>query len=43
MPVTLVEDQLRVLEPLGPDEPGIVVNADGPLEGVVETIIRRLP
>ena len=43
MPVTLVEDQLRVLEPLGPDEPGIVVNADGPLEGVVEAIIRRLP
>ncbi len=43
MPVSLVEDQLRVLEPLGPEEPGIAVNADEPLEVVVESIIRRLP
>lgn len=43
MPVSLVEDQLRVLEPLGPEEPGIVVNADAPLEVVVESIIGRLP
>jgi gluconokinase len=43
MPASLVEDQLRVLEPFGPDEPGIVVNADAPLEVVVESIIGRLP
>jgi len=43
MPVSLVEDQLSILEPLGPEEPGIVVNADEPLETVVESIIRRLP
>lgn len=43
MPVSLVEDQLKLLEPLGPDEPGIVANADGPLAGVVDTILRGLP
>jgi gluconokinase len=43
MPVSLVADQLSVLERLGPDEPGIVVNADGSLEAVVETIIGSLP
>jgi gluconokinase len=43
MPVSLVDDQLRVLEPLRPDEPGIVVNAAGSLAEVVDTIIGRLP
>jgi gluconokinase len=43
MPVSLVDDQLTVLEPLGPAEPGIVVNADGPLAEVVDAIVRRLP
>jgi gluconokinase len=43
MPASLVADQLRVLEPLGPDEPGIVVKADGSLENVVDTIIGSLP
>ena len=43
MPVSLVADQLGVLEPLGPDEPGIVVNADGLLESVVATVIGSLP
>ena len=43
MPVSLVDDQLKFLEPLGPDEPGMVVNADGPLAGVVDTILGRLP
>ena len=43
MPVSLVEDQLRVQEPFAPDEPGIVINADGPLEHVVDAIISTLP
>ena len=43
MPVSLVDDQLRVLEPFGPDEPGVVVNAEGPLESVVDTIVASLP
>jgi gluconokinase len=43
MPASLVEDQLKVLEPLGSDEPGIVVDASQPLETVVASIIARLP
>jgi gluconokinase len=43
LPVSLVDDQLMILEPLESDEPGIVVNADGPLEGVVDAIIRMMP
>jgi len=43
MPASLVEDQRRVLEPLGSDEPGVVVDASQPLETVVASIIGRLP
>jgi gluconokinase len=43
MPASLVEDQLKVLEPLGPDEPGFVVDASQPLQTVVATIVGRLP
>jgi gluconokinase len=43
MPASLVEDQLRVLEPLGSDEPGFVVDAGQPLQKVVAAIIGCLP
>jgi len=43
MPASLVEDQLTVMEPLGSDEPGVVVDAGQPLEAVVASIIGRLP
>jgi gluconokinase len=43
MPASLVENQSKVLEPLGSDEPGIVVDASQPLETVVASIIERLP
>jgi gluconokinase len=35
MPVSLLESQLATLEPLGPDEGGATVDANGPLEGVI--------
>ena len=43
MPASLVEDQLKVLEPLGSGEPGVVVDASQPLRTVVASIIGRLP
>jgi gluconokinase len=43
MPASLVEDQLKVLELLGSDEPGIVVDASQPLETVLASIIGRVP
>lgn len=39
MPVSLLESQLETLEPLGPDEPGVVVKADRPLAEVVDQIL----
>jgi gluconokinase len=43
MPVSLLASQLETLEPLGADEPGIVVSTRSPVEELVEEIIRRLP
>jgi gluconokinase len=43
MPVSLLASQLDTLEPLGADEPGIVVSTRSPVEELVEEIIRRLP
>jgi gluconokinase len=36
MPVALVESQFQALEPLAPDEPGLVVNAASTPEEIVE-------
>ncbi|TAJ99584.1 MAG: gluconokinase [Chloroflexota bacterium] len=43
MPVSLVADQLKVQEPLGADEPGVIVDAGQPPQAVVAAIISRLP
>lgn len=42
MPATLVDSQFADLEPLGPDEPGITVDATMPLEAIVEEIVDRV-
>ena len=42
MPPSLLPSQLAALEPLRPDEPGIVVPGDGPPAAVVEEALRRL-
>jgi gluconokinase len=42
MPVSLVDSQFDALEPLGPDEPGMVVDAGLPPEQIVETVAERL-
>ncbi len=42
MPVALVESQFRALEPLLPDEPGIVVDASLPLTEIVDTALSLL-
>lgn len=43
MPPSLLASQLATLEPLGPDEPGVVVGGDRPLEQVVDEVLDRLP
>jgi gluconokinase len=42
MPVTLVRSQLAALEPLRPQEHGLVVDATEPVDRVVETVVRWL-
>ena len=42
MPASLVESQLDTLEPLAPDEPGVVLEASRSLDDLVGTIIRSL-
>ncbi|GAC50305.1 gluconokinase [Gordonia aichiensis] len=42
MPATLVDSQFAALEPHGPDEPGITVDATLPLDGVVDEIVDRV-
>jgi gluconokinase len=42
MPASLLPSQLTTLEPLAPDEPGISVASDGPVESVVDEVVRRL-
>lgn len=41
-PAALLPSQLAELEPLGPDEPGCAVDADGPAAAVVEQVLRAL-
>ena len=42
MPASLLDSQLATLELLGPDEPGFVVEATGPLPIVVGAVLSRL-
>jgi gluconokinase len=42
MPATLLDSQLQTLEPLQPDEQGIVVSIEGSTEQQAEEILRRL-
>lgn len=42
MPASLLDSQLATLEPLEPDEPGIVLDAAQPPDDLVATIIARL-
>jgi gluconokinase len=42
MPLSLLDSQLATLEPLGADEPGRVIDADGPLDEVVGRILAWL-
>ena len=42
MPPSLLPSQLRTLEPLGPDEPGVVVPAQGTPEETVALALRLL-
>lgn len=42
MPVSLLTSQLESLEPLAPDEPGIVIPADRPVAALAEEINRSL-
>ncbi|MRX44439.1 gluconokinase [Agromyces kandeliae] len=42
MPAALLESQLATLERLAPGEPGIVVDADGPAERVVDSAAESL-
>ena len=42
MPPSLLGSQLDTLEPLGPDEPGIVVSGELPPEAIVDEIVTRL-
>jgi gluconokinase len=42
MPASLLDSQLATLEPLGPDEPGAEVRADGAPAAVVEEILAAL-
>ena len=39
MPISLLDSQLETLEPLEPDEPGMVVPADRPVAEVVDEIM----
>ena len=41
MPATLLTSQLRTLEPLEADEPGVAVGSDKPVEEVVEEFLAR--
>lgn len=43
MPPTLLESQLDTLEPLAPDEDGVLVDVTQPLDGVVRDVLDALP
>ncbi len=42
MPATLLDSQLETLEPLQPDERGMVIDIDVPLDDLVEGLVTRL-
>jgi carbohydrate kinase (thermoresistant glucokinase family) len=42
MPATLVDSQLETLEPLGPDEDGVVVDSEGGVEATAERALAAL-
>lgn len=39
MPASLLDSQLATLEPLGADEPGVVVDVDAPVEAIVANAV----
>jgi gluconokinase len=43
MPASLLDSQLADLEPLGPDEPGITVDASEPTERIVAAALASFP
>jgi gluconokinase len=43
MPPSLLDSQLDTLEPLGPDEPGAIIDAGGRAEAAVAQIVAILP
>lgn len=43
MPAALLQSQLALLEPPGPDEPHLTIDIGAPVEDVVERIIAALP
>ena len=43
MPSTLVASQFAILEPLGPDEDGVGVDATLPVDEIVAKAISRMP
>jgi gluconokinase len=43
MPASLLDSQFADLEPLTPDEPGLVVDVAAPPEEIVETVLRSQP
>ena len=42
MPPSMLAGQLATLEPLAPDEPGVVVSTDGSVDSIVEVILAWL-
>lgn len=42
MPASLLDSQLAALEPLEPDEPGLAVRADRPIEAIVTDLVAAL-
>lgn len=42
MPASLVASQFAALEPLGPDEPGVVIDASAPPEQIVTSVLASL-
>jgi gluconokinase len=42
MPPSLLPSQLATLEPLQPDEPGVVVSAEGKADGILERALQAL-
>ena len=41
MPVSLLDSQLRLLQPLAPDEPGIALEATAPIEEIITGALRE--